>query len=333
MAKASSVPLRGITYRDAIREALYQLMKKDKRIFLIGEGVDDAPGIFGTTKGFAKEFGKSRALDIPVAENAMTGIALGASLCGMKPVFIHMRMDFLPMAMDQIVNHAAKWSYMFGGAAKTPIVIRSIIGRGWGSAAQHSQSLQALFMHVPGLRVVMPSTPYDVKGLLVESLRVGEPVMFIEHRWLYDHLGHVPENLYTIPFGEGIVRKKGKDVTVVGISYMCFEALKAQESLARDNIDIEVIDPRTLNPLDETMIFDSVKKTGRLVVADTGWTDCGAASDISARVTEKCFRYLKAPIIRIGLKSCPTPASHSLEKEFYSCAKDIVHSVKSLISE
>lgn len=323
--------LRGLTYREALKEAFTQILKKDKKVFLIGEGIDDAGGIFGTTKDLHKMFGKSRVIDIPIAENAMTGIAIGAAMTGMKPIFIHMRMDFLPMSMDQIINHAAKWSYMFGGKVKIPLVIRSIIGKGWGSAAQHSQSLQALFMHIPGLKVAMPSTPYDAKGLLVSSIKGDSPVIFIEHRHLYEHVGYVPEEMYTVPFGKGVIRRAGKDVTLVGISLMLFESLKAQGILEKEGISAEVIDPRTLNPLDEELIFESVKKTGRLVIADTGWKECGAGAEISARVSEKAFRYLKAPIVRIGLASSPTPASSALEKEFYPDRKDIADVVRKLM--
>ncbi|MBU4343410.1 MAG: alpha-ketoacid dehydrogenase subunit beta [Candidatus Omnitrophica bacterium] len=323
--------LRGLTYREAIREALTQVLEEDSNVFIMGEGVDDAGGVFGTTKDLHKRFGRSRVIDIPVAENAMTGVAIGAAITGMRPVFIHMRMDFLPMSMDQIVNHAAKWSYTFGGTVKIPLTIRSIIGRGWGSASQHSQSLQALFMHVPGLRVAMPSTPYDVKGLLISSIKGNTPVIFIEHRWLYEHVGYVPEDMYTVPFGKGVVRRSGRDITLVGISYMMFESLKAQEVLQKQGVSVEVIDLRTLTPLDEDLILKSVKKTGRLIVADTGWKNCGVAAEIASRVSEKAFKYLKAPIVRIALPEAPTPASIALEKEFYPDYNDIVAGVKGLM--
>ena len=325
--------LRGLTYREAIKEAFAQILEEDSRVFLIGEGIDDAGGVFGTTKDLHKRFGRSRIIDIPIAENAMTGIAIGAAIAGMRPVFIHMRMDFLPMSMDQIVNHAAKWSYMFGGTVKIPLTIRSIIGRGWGSASQHSQSLQALFMHVPGLRVVMPATPYDAKGLLISSIKDTAPVIFIEHRWLYEHAGYVPEDIYTVPFGKGVVRRIGRDVTLVGISYMMFESLKAQEVLQKDGVSVEVIDPRTLTPLDEDLILESVKKTGRLVVADTGWKNCGVAAEIVSRISEKAFKYLKSPVARIGLPESHTPASSALEKEFYPDYKDIVDVINKKVKE
>ncbi|MFH1847194.1 MAG: alpha-ketoacid dehydrogenase subunit beta [Candidatus Omnitrophota bacterium] len=320
--------LRGLTYAQAIREALYNSLTKDKKVFIMGEGVDDAGGIFGTTKDLHKKFGKKRIIDIPIAENALTGVAIGAAIAGMRPVFVHMRMDFLPMAMDQIVNNAAKWNYMFGAEVKVPLTIRSIIGRGWGSSAQHSQSLQALFMHIPGLKVVMPATPYDAKGLLFSSIKSNTPVVFIEHRWLYEHVGYVPDETYEIPFGKGIIRRQGNDVTVVGISYMAFEALKAQAELEKKGISVEIIDPRTLNPLDENLIIESVKKTGRLVIADTGGKICGAGAEISAMVSERAFKYLKAPVIRVALPECPTPASSELEKVFYPGCEDIVKAVR-----
>lgn len=323
---------RKITYREAIKEALTQAMERDARVFVMGQGVDDPGGAFGTTKDLHKKFGENRVFDLPIAENGTTGIGIGAALAGMRPVVVHMRTDFLPMAMDQIVNHAAKWRYMFGGRVNVPLTIRSIIGRGWGSAAQHSQSLQALFMHVPGLKVVMPSTPYDAKGLLLASIADEDPVIFIEHRWLYDHVGYVPEEEYLIPLGKGVIRRKGKDATVVGISHMAFEAHKAAESLEKEGINIEVIDLRSLSPLDEALLFESVKKTGKLVIADTGWKNCGAGAEIAARVASGAFDYLKAPIRRIATADTPTPCSFTLEKAFYPSSEDIISTVKELLN-
>jgi len=328
--RESGKELRGLTYREAIREALVLIMEKDKSIFIIGEGVDDPAGVFGTTVGLHKIFGKERVFDTPIAENTVTGIAAGAALVGMKPVVIHMRMDFLLLAMDQIVNHISKWSYMFGGKLKIPLVIRTIIGRGWGSAAQHSQSLQGLFLHIPGLKIVIPSSPYDVKGLLIASIEDETPIIFIEHRWLYEHIGYVPEGIYSIPLGKGVIKKEGKDVTVIGVSYMVFESIKAAEILQKEGIDIEIIDVRTLKPLDEQIIFESVKKTGRLVIADTGWLTGGVAAEISARVASNVFKYLKAPILRVSCPDCPTPASPVLEKTFYPGVNEIISAVKSV---
>jgi pyruvate dehydrogenase E1 component beta subunit len=321
---------RAISYRDAIKEALTQALEIDERVFIMGEGVDDAAGVYGTTLCLHEKFGGKRVFDIPLAENGMTGVAIGAALAGMRPIFVHMRMDFLLLSMDQIINHAAKWRYMFSGRVNVPLVIRTIIGRGWGSAAQHSQSLQALFMHAPGLKVVMPSTPYDVKGLLIASIADENPVVFIEHRWLYNHVGYVPEDVYAIPIGKGIVRKEGKDVTVVGISQMAYEAIQAAEVLQKEGIDVEIVDPRTLKPLDDDIIFDSVKKTGRLVIADTGWMTCGAGAEIAARVVGNAFSYLKAPILRIACPDTPTPASSVIENAFYPKSNDIVSAVRKL---
>lgn len=326
--KLSSADMRTLSYREAIREALIWALEIDRRVFIMGEGVDDRAGIFGTTLGLQERFGRERVFDIPIAENGMTGVAIGAALAGERPIFVHMRMDFLPLAMDQIINHAAKIKYMTGGRSSVPIVIRSIIGRGWGSAAQHSQSLQALFMHTPGLKVVMPATPYDVKGLLLSSIADGGPVIFIEHRWLYDLKGHVPEKEYLLPIGRGIIRKEGKDITVVGISYMMLEAVKVSSLFEKEGIAIEIIDPRSLKPLDEEIILNSVKKTGRLVIADTGHKICGAGAEIAAMASEKAFAHLKAPIMRVGLPDVPTPASGVLEKIFYPGQEELVQAIR-----
>ena len=330
-AKLAGKELRGLTYRDAIKEALYQMMEKDDRVIVMGEGVDHYGWIFGTTAGLLEKFGAQRVFDTPIAENSMTGIAIGLSLAGMRPIFVHMRNDFLLLAMDQMVNHAAKWKYMTGGKVGVPIVIRAIIGRGWGSAAQHSQSFQAYFMHTPGLKVVIPSSPYDVKGLLISSIEDKDPVVFIEARLIYEHIGYVPEEIYTVPLGKGTIRKEGKDITIIAVSYMVFESIKAAEELEKEGISVEVIDPRTIKPLDEEIIFESVKKTGRAVIADTGWLTCGITAEISARISEKMFKYLKAPILRIALPDTPTPASPILEKAFYPDKKKIISAVKKVL--
>lgn len=324
--------LRGKTYREALNEAQLQLMEQDARVFLLGEGVD-APGwIFGSTVGLAEKFGKNRVLDVPIAENGLTGVAIGAALAGMRPIFVHMRMDFLPMCLDQIVNHAAKWHYMTGGQVNVPLVIRSIIGRGWGSAAQHSQALHGLFMHIPGLKTVMPSTPYDAKGLLIAAVQDGNPVMFVEHRWIYDYIGYVPEEMYTVPIGSGIIRRSGKDVTVVALSLMVYEAMKAAKKLAAAGIDVEIIDPRTLQPLDMKLICASVKKTGRLVIADVACQTGGVGAEIACRVAEADATALKAPIRRVNFPDAPTPCSPVLEEAYYPDADAIAQAVSELCS-
>ena len=315
---------RKLSYVAAIREALELALAHDERVFVMGQGVDDPVGMFGVTLNLHKKYGRDRVFDTPLSENALTGVAIGAALAGMRPVYMHNRPDFLLLAMDQIVNHASKWSYMFGGRVRVPIVIWAAVGRGWGGAAQHTQTLQGLFTHVPGLRLVMPSRPYDAKGLLIASIADNNPVIIIEHRWLLRQTGYVPEGLYTIPFGRGIVRRQGKDVTIVAISYMVIEALSAAQELQAQGIDVEVIDPRTLKPLDEEIILNSVKKTGRLVVADTGWKTGGVGAEIVALVAEKGLEYLKAPVRRVASPDVPTPASYVLEAKFYPGKEDII---------
>ncbi|MBF0472980.1 MAG: alpha-ketoacid dehydrogenase subunit beta, partial [Nitrospirae bacterium] len=281
--------------------------------------------------GLCDIFGSERVMDLPIAENGLTGIAIGSAIAGMKPIFIHMRMDFLPMAMDQIVNHAAKWFYMTGGRVNVPLVIRSIIGRGWGSAAQHSQALHSMFLSIPGLRIVVPSTPYDAKGLLIEAVNDGNPVIFVEHRWIYDYIGYVPEEMYTVKFGKGIIRKHGNHVTLVAISMMVYEAMKAAKILESQGIDVEVIDPVTIKPMDEELIFDSIKKTGRLVIADVACKTGGVGAEIACRAVEKVFNFLKAPIKRINFPDFPTPCSPVLESAYYPNHNDICSCIKELI--
>lgn len=324
--------LRGKTYKEAINEAQMQMMQQDERVFLLGEGVCDPGWIFGSTAGLVEKFGKDRVLDIPIAENGLTGVAIGAAMAGMKPIFVHMRMDFLPMCMDQIVNHAAKWHYMTGGRVNVPLVIRSIIGRGWGSAAQHSQALHGLFIHVPGLKVVMPSTPYDAKGLLMAAVQDGNPILFVEHRWIYDYIGYVPEEPYTVPIGKGIIRREGADVTVVALSQMVYETIKAARVLESEGIDVEIIDPRTLQPLDDELICDSVKKTGRLVIADVACKTGGVGAEIACRVAESAAEYLKSPVKRVNFPDTPTPCSPVLEEAYYPDANTIIQTVRELFN-
>ncbi len=324
---------RKLPYTAAVREALELALTHDERVFVMGQGVDDPVGMFGITLNLHKKYGEDRVFDTPLSENALTGVAIGAALTGMRPVYMHNRPDFLLLAMDQIVNHASKWSYMFGGHIHVPMVIWAAVGRGWGGAAQHTQTLQGLFMHVPGLRLVMPSRPYDAKGLLITSIAENNPVIILEHRWLFRQTGYVPEGLYSIPLGHGVIRKTGKDITIVAISYMVIEALGAAQELQEQGIDAEVIDPRTLKPLDEEMILNSVKKTGRLVVCDTGWKTGGAGAEIAALVAEKGFEHLKAPIIRVASPDIPTPASHVLEAKFYPGKADIIFSCREILGK
>jgi len=325
--------MRKITYAQAINEALYQLMKKSPNVFVIGQGCTSPWYVGSTTSGLIEHFGNDRIIDTPVSENCITGVAVGAAITGMRPILVHPRMDFMYYAMDQIANHAAKWSYMFGGQSSVPLTVWGIINRGGEQAAQHSQSLQAIFSHIPGLKVVMPSCAYDAKGLLIASVKDGNPVVYIDDRWLYSHKGEVPNKMYTVPIGKGISRRAGKDLTIVATSYMVYEALLAAAVLGKQKIDTEVIDLRTIKPLDEELIFKSVKKTGRLLIADAAWKSCGVASEISALVSENCFGYLKAPIKRITLPDTPAPSSSALEKEYYPRAKNIVIAVKNIFNK
>jgi pyruvate/2-oxoglutarate/acetoin dehydrogenase E1 component len=322
---------RQLSYTAAVREALELLLTSDERTFVMGQGVDDPAGMFGITLDLHKKYGEHRVFDTPLSENALTGVAIGAALSGMRPVYMHNRPDFLLLAMDQIVNHASKWSYMFGGHVGVPLIIWACVGRGWGGGAQHTQTLQGLFNHVPGLRLVMPSRPYDAKGLLITSIADNNPVIILEHRWLLRQTGYVPEGLYTIPFGHGVVRRPGTDVTIVAASYMVVEALLAAQELQKQGINVEIIDPRTLKPLDEEIILNSVKKTGRLIVADTGWKTGGFSAEIAALVAEKGFESLKAPIRRVASPDVPTPAGYTLEARFYANKADIVYHCQEIL--
>jgi pyruvate/2-oxoglutarate/acetoin dehydrogenase E1 component len=320
--------MRKLSYSLAINEALHQMMNSDPSVFLIGQGVKSPWYVGNTAKGLLEKFGPKRVIDTPVSENAITGTAVGAALAGMRPVVVHPRVDFMMYAMDPVINEAANWHYMFGGKSSVPVVIWGIINRGGEQAAQHSQAIHAVFSHVPGLKVVMPSTPYDAKGLMVAAIKDDNPVIYMDDRWLYNLEGQVPEEIYSVPIGKGIVRREGKDVTVVAISYMATESMKASQELKGEGIETEIIDLRSVKPLDEALLFESVKKTGRLVVADGGWKTCGMAAEVSARVSETVFEYLKAPIARVTLPDSPAPASRVLEKEYYPDSKTIVDAVK-----
>jgi len=314
---------RTLKFFEALREAQDLCMAKDRSVYVAGLGVPDPKGIFGTTLGLKEKYGSQRVLDMPLSENAMTGVATGSALVGMRPIITHQRLDFAILAMEQIVNQAAKWHYMFGGKGRVPLVIRMIIGRGWGQGPQHSQSLQSWFAHVPGLRVVMPTTAHDAKGLLISSIEDDNPVVFLEHRWLYGIADEVPEGLYRVPLGKARVVRPGTDVTLVATSYMMLEALRAAEVLRDSGINAEVIDLRSLRPLDEDTILTSVRKTGRLVVADTGWKLFGASGEIVALVAEKAFRDLKSTPARVALPDLPTPTSPALSDHFYPRSGEI----------
>jgi len=321
--------MRELAYSESINETLRQLMQEDERVFLIGQGVTSPWYVGATTQGLADTFGERRVIDTPVSENAITGAAVGAALAGMRPVVMHPRLDFMYYALDPIANHAAPWQYMFGGHLSVPLTIWGIINRGGEQAAQHSQALQALFAHIPGLKVVMPSDPYDAKGLLVAAVRDPNPVIFIDDRWLYPLTGDVPETLYEVPIGKGIIRKAGDDVTLAATSYLVHEALKAADILQKEGISVEVLDLRTVKPLDEELLLASVEKTGRLVVADGGWKTCGFAAEVSARIAESdLIQNLKAPVQRVTVPDYPAPASRSLEVKYFRRESDLISSVK-----
>ncbi|MFA7158490.1 MAG: transketolase C-terminal domain-containing protein [Kiritimatiellia bacterium] len=322
---------RLLPYSNAINEAFHLAMAADRSVVLIGQGVKSPWYVGNTATGLLERFGSSRVIDTPVSENAVTGAAVGAALAGMRTVVVHPRMDFMFYAFDPIINEAANWRYMFGGRVSVPLVVWAIINRGGEQAAQHSQALHAMFAHVPGLKVVMPATAYDAKGLLIAAIRDDNPVIFIDERWLYSEKCHVPKAAYAVPIGKGIVRRSGKDLTIVAISYMLKEAMLAADILKAQGIDAEVIDPRTLAPLDLELIVKSVRKTGRLLVADVGWLTGGVSGDIVARVTERAFESLKAAPARLALPDCPAPMSAPLEKAYYPRADDIVEVARNLV--
>lgn len=327
------MPGRYLAYAEAIREALYQSLTLDQNVIVMGQGINDKVGMFDATTGLSQSFGEERVFDTPIAETAMTGIAVGAAMAGLRPVYCHNRPDFLMLAMDQIVNHASKYNYMSGGQCTVPMVIWAVTGQGWGSAAQHSQALHGLFMHIPGLKVIMPTTPYDAKGLFISAIADNNPVLILDHRRIYNQEGNVPEEMYKIPIGKGTVRKEGKDITIVAVSSMVIESLKAAEQLEKEGISAEVLDLRSIKPLDEAMILNSVRKTGRLVVTDTGWKTCGTASEIMALASEKAFPFLKQSVRRVTLPDIPTPASYTLENAYYKCSNDIIQTVKDMMQE
>ena len=323
---------RKLQYSLAINEALHQMMESDASVFLIGQGVKSPWYVGNTAQGLLERFGVERVIDTPVSENAMTGAAVGAAISGMKPVVVHPRIDFMLYAFDPIINEAANWCYMNGGKASVPVVIWGIINRGGEQAAQHSQALHALFAHIPGLKVVMPSTPYDAKGLMIAAIKDDNPVVYIDDRWLHALEGEVPEEVYEVAIGKAVIRREGKDVTLAATSYMVHNAMRAAEELARDGINGEVLDIRTVKPLDKQLLLPSVKKTGRLVVADGGWKTCGMAAEISAIVFEEAFGYIKSPVVRVTLPDVPAPASSALEKVYYPDSGSIVQAVKKVLS-
>ena len=329
----SSPPDNGrlLTYVDALREAVAQEMRRDPSVFVFGLDVDDHKAIQGSTRGLVGEFGSERVFGTPLSEDAMIGVGIGAAMAGMRPIHVHIRMDFLMLCMNQIVNIAAKSHYMYGGQVKVPLVVRSMIGKSWGQGAQHSQGLHAMFMHVPGLKVVAPSNAYDAKGCLITAIRDNNPVIFVEHRLLYSTDAFVPEDMYEVPFGRARVCTRGDAITIVGISNMLVECLRAHELLADIGIEAEVIDPISLVPLDIDTIFESARRTGKLLVVDNAWTNCGASAEIVARIAELSHNGKSIQVKRVGYAPTTCPTSPVLEREFYPDPATIARTVYDMV--
>jgi pyruvate/2-oxoglutarate/acetoin dehydrogenase E1 component len=320
-----------ISFAEAIREGLFEALSEDPGVICYGLGVDDPKGVFGTTTGLQEEFGRDRVFDMPTSENAMTGIAIGAAINGLRPVLTHQRLDFALLSMDQIVNNAAKWRFMFGGRRSVPITIRMILGRGWGQGPTHSQNLQSWFAHIPGLKVVMPATAEDAKGLLLSSIFDDDPVVFLEHRWLHNTKSNVSDGNLRIPLGEAKRIRVGESITVVGSSYMTVEALHAVDFLAERGITCDLIDLRTVSPIDWPMIKASVGKTGRLLALDTGFTNCGISAEIVARISTSCWNDLTSAPQRLAMPDYPESTSPALTKDYHVRAEHIADKISDML--
>lgn len=331
--KADVQSPRVIMYRDALREALAEEMRRDSTVFVMGEGIAERGGSYKVTVGLLDEFGPKRVIDTPLAEASFTGAGVGAAIAGMRPVVEILFIDFTMLILDQIVNQAAKFNFMTGGKGKVPFVLRTQGGTGNGVAAQHSQSLEALFYHIPGLKVVMPSTPYDAKGLLKSAIRSDEPIIFLEHKLLYMNEGPVPEEEYLIPFGKGDIKRAGKDVTLIAWSNMIPRSLAAAEKLAAEGIDVEVVDPRTLSPLDKDLILNSVRKTEHVVIVQEAVRRGGVASDIASIIQAEAFDYLDAPIEILAGANTPIPFNLHLEAACVPQEDDVIQAVKRVMGK
>jgi|TARA_B100001971_G_C18255978_1_gene582141 pyruvate dehydrogenase E1 component beta subunit len=323
---------RILTFAEAIREAQVLAMERDDRVFIIGEGVPDPKGTFGTTTGLRDRFGSTRVMDMPVSENGMTGILIGAALVGLRPIMTHQRMDFMTYSMEQLLNNAAKWHYMFGGQQSVPLVVRAVVGQGWGQGPQHSQNLHTLYAHIPGLKVVMPSTACQAKGLLLGAIADPNPVIFIEHRWLHGTKGSVPETYYEIKLDSAELVSQGDDLTIVTHSLMALEARKVLPRLKDMGIGVDLIDLRTVRPLDQATILTSVRKTHRLLVVDTAWRTYGLAAEIIASVVEQGIRLLSSPQ-RITLPDYPVPSSPGLTRSYYPNSCTILRKVNAMFGD
>lgn len=324
--------MRAISFVEALREGTDQLLSTDNSVYLIGEGVPDPKFIFGTTAKL-KDKHPARVFDMPISENGLTGVAIGSALNGMKPIMVHQRMDFTLYAMDQLINNAAKWYSMFGGQKSVPLVVRMIIGRGWGQGNQHSQNLEALYAHVPGLKVVVPSSAYAAKGMLVAAVRDPNPVIFIEHRWLHNTTSDVPSDLYEVPIGKARVAREGSDLTIVTWSYMTLEVMKAVEFMEKQGVSVEVLDMLTLRPMDIDAVKKSVEKTGRLLVADDAWKFGSLAGEIIASVCEDEMIDLKTHPRRLTYPDFPSPSTHGLTKYYYNGPREVVEAAGKVLGQ
>jgi pyruvate dehydrogenase E1 component beta subunit len=325
--------MRTITYRDAIREAIAEEMRRDERIYILGEDIAGYGGTYGVTKGLIEEFGDKRVKDTPLAEEVIVGTAIGSALGGLRPIAELMTENFSLLASDQIINSLAKFRYMFGGQPKLPVVIRMPGGGGAQRGAQHSQMLETMYAHVPGLRVVLPATPYDAKGMLKAALRQDDPILFLEHELLYNVKGEVPEpdQEYTVPLDRGIVRREGRDVTLVTFSRMVHITLQAAEDLAQEGIDAEVIDLRSVRPIDLDLVLDSIRKTNRVVVAEEGWKYYGTGQGVAALIYEHGFDWLDAPVGHVAGKDVPMPYSKPLERAALPGRAEVIAAVKAIV--
>jgi len=319
-------------YKQAIREALDEEMARDENVYLLGEDIGVFGSVFRTCEGLRDKYGERRVVDTPISESVIIGTALGSALTGLRPVAEIMFIDFTGVCMDQIINQVAKVRYMLGGQVKVPLVIRTQGGACKSYAAQHSQSLEAIFMHVPGIKVVMPSTPADAKGLLKSAIRDDNPVMFIEHKLLYNTKGEVPDGEYLVPIGQAVVRRAGSDVSLISHSYMVLRCLEAAEELAEEGVDVEVVDLRTMSPLDMDTVLASVAKTHRAVIVDEGYKNCGAGAEIAARLANEGFDYLDAPVKRVAGLDCPIPFSRRLEQAVIPSTAEIVRHVRKVLN-
>ena len=320
-----------ISYREALNEALREEMQRDENIFILGEDVGFYGGAFKVTEGLFAEFGEKRVVDTPIAEGLIVGAAIGAAMVGLRPIAELMTVNFALLAMDQIVNHAAKIHYMFGGKIRVPLVVRAPGGGGKQLGAQHSQSLESYFVHCPGVKVVMPSTPEDAKGLLKEAIRDDDPIVFLEHEHLYNTKGEVPPGEYTIPIGKATIRRSGRDLTIVAYSNMVLTAQEAAEKLEKEGISVEIVDPRTLKPLDIHTIVASVKKTHRVIVVEEDWKTGGVGAEIGSQIYEHAFTALDAPIIRVAGKDTPMPYAKNLEHAAIPQVEDIIQAAINLL--